>query len=229
MAVEWIALGAGGAAAIVFGVRKHRPARIGPWMLLAGSILALAAGDVFYAYDEQAVASLFYYGLFVLVAAGMLQLTRGGAILVDRARLIDMLAFACSMLLVIWVSVIGRSGEFGRISAADVIGDVLLIGVAGRLLVAAGRNWSAGLLLAGAVGLLASNIAYPLSPGWVTEFGFIVLYVCWAAAAVHPSMVRLTQPMPVRPSPWKGRWAALLGISVATPPVVLMIEALSGS
>src|SRR5919112_1529899 len=123
MAVEWIALGAGGAAAIVFGVRRHRPARIGPWMLLAGAILALAAGDVFYAYDEQAVASLFYYGLFLLVAAG--------------------------------------------------------------------RNWSAGLLLVGAVGLLASNIAYPLSPGWVTEVGFIVLYVSWAAAAVHPSMVRL--------------------------------------
>lgn len=227
-ALEWIVLGAGSAAAIVFGVCRHRPARIGPWLLLAGSIVVLAIGDAALALGHGAFAEACYYGMFVLVACGMMQFTRGGAVLVDRARLIDLLAFCCSALLVVWVFVIGGTGQFGQISAADVIGDVLLIGVAARLIVASNRNVAAILLLVGAVGMLGSDIAWGLAENWATESGYRVLYLAWGAAALHPSMARLTAPMPVRPSPWRGHWAALLGISVATPPVVLFIEAVSG-
>jgi PAS domain S-box-containing protein len=38
-----------------------------------------------------------------------------------------------------------------------------------------------------------------------------------------------TAPVPARPMPWRARWVALLGVSVATPPLVLLIEALSGA
>ena len=138
----WVLLGTGSAAAIVRGVRRHRPARIGPWLLLAGSIVASAAGDVLIALGHPGVAEVCFYAMFVLVACSLLQLTRGGAILVDRARLIDLLAFACSTLLVIWVFVIGDGGQIGPISAAYVIGALLLVAVAVRLLVAARRNWS---------------------------------------------------------------------------------------
>ena len=227
-ALEWILLGIGSAGAIVFGVCRHRPARMGPWLLLAGAVISLAVGDVFWALGRRETADLCYYAMFVLVACSLLQLTRGGAILVDRARLIDMLAFACAALLVVWVFVIGDGGQIGKISAADVIGGLLLVGVATRLLVAAGRNASAALLLIGAIGMVASDVAFPLRQNWLTESGYIVLYVCWAAAAVHPSMTRLTQPMPVRPQPWRGRWAALLGVSVAAPPVVLLVESVTG-
>jgi hypothetical protein len=224
-ALEWILLGAGSAAAIVIGVRRHRPARIGPWLLLAGSVLVLAIGDVALALDHTALSEACYYGMFVLVAGGLLQFTRSGAILVDRARLIDLLAFACSTLLVVWVFVIGDTGRFGQISAADVIADLLLIGVTVRLLAATGRNVSAILLLIGAIGMLGSDIAWGLVETWGTESGYRVLYLAWGASALHPSMTRLTAPMPVRPSPWRGHWAVLLCVSVATPPVVLLIEA----
>ena len=167
--------------------------------------------------------------MFVLVACSLLQLTRVGAILVDRARLIDLLAFACSTLLVVWVFVIGDAGQIGNISGAYVIGALLLLAVVARLLVAVGRNLSAALLVIGAVGVLVSDILQPLWPGRLSESGFVVLYLAWGAAALHPSMVRLTEPAAPRPSPWRGRWAALLGISVATPPVVLLIEAVHGT
>ena len=228
-ALEWILLGIGSASAIVFGVCRHRPARIGPWLLLAGSIVSCAVGDVFFAIDERWISDLCYYAMFVLVAAGLLQLTRNGAILVDRARLIDLLALACATLLIVWVFMIGDSGGIGQISAAYVIGALLLVGVAARLKVAAGRNVSATLLLVGAVGVLASDIAFPLYESWVTELGYVVLYVTWGAAALHPSMTGLTRPTPARPTPWRGHWAAMLGISVATPPVVLLIEAVTGT
>jgi PAS domain S-box-containing protein len=227
-AIEWILLGAASCAAIIGGVWWHRPARIAPWALLAGAIACIGTGDVFYALDRMAVADACYLAMFALVAAALLQFTQR-SVLADRAWLIDLLAFTCSALLVVWVFMIGSSGQFGGISAADVIGDLLLIVVAARLVHAAGRTASAVLLLAGAVGLLISDILYPLHPGALAESGYIVLYVGWGLAATHPSMTRLTQPMPPRPpSSWQGRWAVLLAASVATPPTVLLIEALAG-
>lgn len=229
MALAWVALGLTSVSAILYGVRRHRPARVGPWLLLAASISASATGDVCYALGVRPVADLFYYAMFVLVACSLLQLTRGGALLVDRARLIDLLAFVCATLLVVWVFIIGGDGRFGSVTGAYVIGALLLVTVAARLLAAARRNSSAVLLLIGAVGVLASDIAQPLAPGLLSETGYMVLYAAWGAAGLHPSMVRLTAPAPARLTPWRVHWAALLGISVATPPIVLLIEALSGT
>jgi PAS domain S-box-containing protein len=228
-AIEWIALGTGSAAAIVHGVRRHRPGRIGPWLLLAGAIVASAAGDVLTALGRPGPANICFYAMCVLVACSLLQLTRVGAILVDRARLIDLLAFACAALLVVWVLVAGEASRSENVAGAYVIGALLLLAVVARLLVAVGRNLSAVLLVVGAVGVLVSDIVQPLWPGRLSESGFVVLYLAWGASALHPSMVRLTEPATPRPSPWLGRWAALLGISVVTPPVVLLIEAVHGA
>src|SRR5689334_18742060 len=222
-------LGTGSAAAIIYGVRRHRPGRIGPWLLLAGAIVASGAGDVLTALDRPGAATVCFYVMCVLVACTLLQLTRVGAILVDRARLIDLLAFACAALLVAWVLVAGEASRSENVSGAYVIGALLLLAVVARLLAAVGRNTSAVLLVVGAVGVLVSDIVQPLWPGRLSESGFVVLYLAWGASALHPSMVRLTEPAAPRPSPWLARWAALLGISVATPPVVLLVEAIHGT
>ena len=226
-ALEWILLGTASFAAVIVGVRWHRPARIGPWLLTAGSIACMGVGDVLFAFDRGAVAEIFYLAVFVMVAGALAQFTRGGSLLVDRARLIDLLAFTCASLLVIWVFVTSGSAQLHQISAADVLGDLLLITVAARVILATGRNISAMLLLAGGLGMLAGDLVYPFVPLAVGEIGYIVFYVTWGLAALHPSMTRLTQPMPSQPTPWRGRWAALLAASVATPPAALLIESLT--
>ncbi|WP_436522705.1 PAS domain S-box protein [Actinoplanes sp. HUAS TT8] len=226
-ALEWILLGVGGVGAITYGVRRHRPARKAPWWLLAGSLAALAVGDVCYSYRVMGLADIFYLLMFGLTALCLLQFTRGGALLGDRARLIDLLAATCTTLLVVWVFVIG-SDRLHTVSATDVIGDLLLIGVAGRLVAADRRNVSAWLLLTGALGMLTGDVAFPLEHNWKTESAFVVLYICWGLAALHPSMVRLTEPGPPRHSPWKFRWSVLLALAATTPPTVLLIEALRG-
>ncbi|MFC7532107.1 PAS domain S-box protein [Actinoplanes sp. GCM10030250] len=229
MAIEWILLGAGSVIAILFSVHRHRPLRKAPWFLLAGSVAAIATGDVFYGLGRMGVADACYLTMFGLVVLSLLQFTRGGALLVDRARLIDLCAVACSTLLVIWVFVIGTAGQLGEVNAADVIGGLLLIGAAGRLVAAAPRNISALLLLTGAVGVLAGDIAYPLMRNELTESAYAVLYVAWGLSALHPSMARLTEPRtPAEPSPWKFRWNVLLAASAVTPPVVLLVEAING-
>src|SRR6185312_1788207 len=63
------------------------------------------------------------------------------------------------------------------------------------VMVAVGRNLSAALLVIGAVGVLVSDILQPLWPGRLSESGFVVLYLAWGAAALHPSMVRRTEPV----------------------------------
>jgi PAS domain S-box-containing protein len=228
-ALEWFVLGVGSAAAILYGVHRHRPARNAPWLLLAAAVVASAGGDVLTALDRPRVADVCFYAMFVLVGCTLLQFTRIGAILVDRTRLIDLLAFACSTMLVIRVFVIGDAGGIGDVSGAYIMGALLLLAVVIRLLGAAGRNLSAVLLVAGAVGVLVSDIVQPLWPGRLSESGFVLLYLAWGAAALHPSMVRLTEPAAPRPAPWLARWATLLGISVATPPIVLLIEAIDGT
>ncbi|OJF09543.1 PAS domain S-box protein [Couchioplanes caeruleus] len=228
-ALEWILFGAASVGAFAVGLSRHRPARLAPWLLLAASIVCLTVGDVCYALAARDAASIFYLTMFVFVALALLQFTRRGALLMSRARLIDLLAAACAALLVGWVFLIGDSGRIGAISATDVIGALLLIGVTVRLAAAAWFNWSALLLCTGAIGMLASDVAYGLDPRWPSEIGYMVLYVAWGAAALHPSMVRLTSPIPTHPPPWQGRWAALLGLSVATPPLVLLVEAVSGT
>ncbi|MEV6346606.1 PAS domain-containing protein [Actinoplanes sp. NPDC051851] len=226
-ALEWILLGSGGVTAILLGVRRHRPARRAPWLLLAGSLAALAVGDVFYAYEVASVYDSLYLLMFALVALSLLQFTRGGTLIGDRARLIDLLAFACSTLLIVWVFVVNANGRFGAVSAADVIGDLLLVTVAARL-VASVRGVAAWLLLAGAIGMLAGDVVYPLVPNRITESAFVVLYVTWGLAGLHPSMVRLTEPAPPRHGAWRLPWAVLLTCSAAGPVAVLLIEALAG-
>lgn len=227
-AIEWIHLGAVSVAAIILGVCRHRPARIGPWLLLAASVSSLAVGDVFSTLDNRFAADLCYLAMFGFVALALLQLTRGGAILIDRARVIDLVAAACAVLLVVQVFMIGGNGRFGEISAADVMGGLLLVGVSARLIAASWFNWSAFLLGLGATSMLVSDIVYPLAPGPWSEAGYIVLYLAWGAAGLHPSMARLTAPLPTPQIPWQGRWATLLGLSVATPAAVLLIEAVQG-
>jgi PAS domain-containing protein len=228
-AIEWILLGAGSAGAILWGVYRHRPNRRAPWLLLAGAVATLAIGDVGYAYQWMALADTFYLLMFALVALSLLQFTRGGSLLVDRARLIDLVAAACSAMLVIWVFVISVDGRFRTVSPADVIGDLLLLAVAVRLLAADQRNVAAILLVTGSAGMLAGDVFYPLtdqSPA--AESAYVLLYLAWGLSALHPSMTRLTEPRPARLAPWRFRDSILLALSAATPPCVLIIEAASG-
>lgn len=226
-AIGWFLLGLTSATAVALGVRWHRPTRMSPWLLLCGAVAAMAIGDVCYALDLQPSADIAYYAMFPLIAVALSQFTRSGALLVDRARLIDLLAFTCAALLVAWVVVVGGTGI--TVSAHDTLGDVVLMVVTARLVVAARGNRSAVLLCLGAAGLLGGDLAYALSPAPASEAGYVAFYLAWGAAALHPSMTALSRPTVPRPPPWRSRYAALLGLSVATPPTVLLIQAVTGT
>jgi len=112
----WGALGLTSAIAMIIGVHRNRPRRLLPWYLLAGSLLAQALGDatldvlVGYYHEEDpfpSVGDLFYLGMYVLIAAGMVRLYRLGVVRRDPASLIDALILTSAVGLVLWIYLIG--------------------------------------------------------------------------------------------------------------------------
>ncbi len=100
-----------------------------------------------------------------------------------------------------------------------------------RLVMGGGtRNTSVRLLVVGALGVLGADCIY----GWIqlhgswkvggpTDLGWVVFYVCWGAAALHPGMRGVTVEQPRRPQrPLKPVNLALLSLSALIAPLGLV-------
>ncbi|WP_344405518.1 PAS domain S-box protein [Dactylosporangium fulvum] len=250
--VAWAGIGLSSAAAVVAGISTVRPERPAAWRALAAALVAMMAGDFVYglvtqaAPEPPALATLCYLLMFPVVATALIGLTRAGATLDDRSRLVDLLALGCAALLAAWVFIGGPRLAVGGMSAVDwslqaayALGDVVLLIVTVRLVTAGRRNPSAILLAVGALGLLVGNVAYGvaqahggLQPGGPADVAYVVLYTAWGAAALHPSMAQLTAPAkgPLRRGrePVHGLGLVVLLVSVAFAPLVLLAQALTG-
>lgn len=244
----WPLIGVIGAVAVVVGVRRNRPARRLPWYLLGGTILCGAVGDALYALDGQregiflTLSDASYMAMVPLVAAGLIGLTRASVVLRDRLRLLGTLMATCAVGLTVWVLVASPVLRHSPLDAADryaivgyLIGDLLIVAVVGRLVLAMPRNRSVILLMVGAVACLGGGIAYAFTTmadrageGDPTNIGYLLLYAAWGAAALHPSMVDLTTPVAPATPGMSRRWMVLIAVSLAVPPVILLVESLSG-
>ncbi|GAA5188222.1 hypothetical protein GCM10023322_38400 [Rugosimonospora acidiphila] len=247
-ALSWAAIGLCSAAAVVVGVRRFAPSRPLPWWVLAAAILAMGAGDTIYGAEAAgwlhapALADICYLAMFPLMTTGLIQMARSSAVLVDWSRMLDLLTFTCAAALLSWMWLVtpglgaDNLGHAAKsVTAAYALGDLLILVTTVGLAVAAGRNASMTLLALGAIALLAADVWYALAtlgggwhPGGPAESPYLLLYYCWGAAALRPSMVRLTQPVPARSPQLPIRSAALLGLSLSTPPAVLLVEASAG-
>ena len=116
------------------------------------------------------------------------------------------------------------------------IADIVLAGLLIRLITTpGGRTWSFRLLVAALVLLIAADTASsslrlltydstdPIDIGWLLS------YLAWGAAALHPSMVSLSATAPDRPRPpSRRRRLAALTVAVLVAPAVLAVETLLG-
>ena len=120
-------------------------------------------------------------------------------------------------------------------SIAYPLGDILLMATLARLLITSGSNRAAALLGAGVAGLLASDVVYGLGQldgtwaiGSYYDLGWVVFYIAWGLAALHPSMAELTVPMrPPSAEMGLGRIALLMAVSLVAP-AALLVESLTG-
>ncbi|BCJ46022.1 hypothetical protein GCM10010168_49700 [Actinoplanes ianthinogenes] len=234
--------------AILAAVRRYRPARPYAWYVFAAGVITFVAGDVAfevgglllgehrYPYWNDAL----YLVAYPLLWSGLL-LAAGIPARRDVRGMIDAAVMATGVALVYWVFLIDPAlGGHGtplseRILTVVYPGcDVIMCAVATRLLTRTGaRTTSVVLLAAGSALNFAGDLAWSLAPSLsghpasTITAAFLGSYVCWAGAALHPSMGDAgtsAHPGTTVRLGW-GRSALLVGCALLVP-AVLMIQGL---
>jgi diguanylate cyclase (GGDEF)-like protein len=232
-------------ALILAGVRRHRPARPALWYWFAAAQFTSVAGDVIweiYAYvlhqePFPSVADAFYLGMYPLLVVGLVLLVRRRGR--DLAGLIDAAIVATGLGLVFWVFVLHpiAAGEAGStlewvITTAYPSADVLVLAILVLLFTgSAVRTASSRLLGAAAVLLLAADVSNAV----LSQYGsydagdpldalWLMSYVLWGVAALHPSMA-VAQPArhPARrPRVARARLVLLTASSLLAPGMLFL-------
>jgi diguanylate cyclase (GGDEF)-like protein len=241
-------IGLSSVVAILIAVRRHRPARPLIWWCFAAGQLLFVVGDVLYAVIEQvlhqspfpSVADGFYLAGYPVLATGLLILIRGRISGRDRAGLIDAAIIATGLGLLSWTFLmkpiaadLSLSLPERLISLAYPLADVLLLAMAARLATSPGARTVAYRLLGVAlVLLLGVDIGYAVLnlvssyEGGLIDAGWLVSYVVWGTAALHPSMRSLSEVAPDWATRFSHRRLALLATTSLMAPAVLAWQGL---
>jgi diguanylate cyclase (GGDEF)-like protein len=120
------------------------------------------------------------------------------------------------------------------ISLAYPLGDVLLLVMVARLATSPGARTAAyGLLGLALLSLLGADVGYAVLnlvssyEGGLVDAGWLLSYVVWGAAALHPSMRSLSEVAPDRATPFSHRRLALLATTSLMAPAVLIQQGLT--
>src|SRR5215216_6075368 len=194
-AVLNVVVGASAVAAILVGLRWHRPARPLPWRLIAGAQALFVVGDALFSVNElvlgiepfPSLADALYLPGYPVLAAGLalLALSRSSGRR-DWAGLTDSAIIAIGFGLLSWVLVMVpyfADPSLGLVellvSLAYPVGDVLLL---------------ASLAVTMAADTLFSVLALSGAGTAVTDAMYLVDYLLLGAAGLHPSMAGLSEP-----------------------------------
>ena len=184
-------------------------------------------------------ADLLYLSCYPLYAVGLLMFIYWRTPDGDLRSLIDALTLTAGLGLLSWTFLIrpyvndpALTGLQKAVAIAYPLGDVLMLALLARLLAPGiARVRSVQLLTVGAVACLVSDTAYgaiqlhgTFRNGTLIDLGWALFYCAWGAAALHPTMTRLTDPVPrqqVEVSP--ARLAVLMLASLIAPLVLLIV------
>ncbi|MGI5400434.1 aminotransferase class I/II-fold pyridoxal phosphate-dependent enzyme [Streptomyces sp. CA-135486] len=250
--VSWAVIGLAGVCAILLGMRMHRPAHRWPWLVLAAANFTFTAGDTTYNvlntfFDQQnpfpSLADVFYLATYPLFAAGLLGFIRYRTTGRDLASLVDALILTSGLALLAWVFLITPNAQATdttwiqrTISIAYPLGDVLMLAMLARLITPGSVHTRCVQFLAvGTIGILVSDVLYGLlqlngawQVGTPMDLGWVVFFTAWGLAALHPSMVKLTEPVPQREPGILPLRLIALALASLVAPVLLLYEARRG-
>ncbi len=235
-------------AAVVAGIRRHRPAAARGWWVFAAGLISYVCADVVYEVSGLVLGEhpspywddLIYFSAYPVLLAGLLMISRGRGRR-EPAGLIDAAIIAAGAGLVFWVLVIQPTlGEQGiplvqrLVKAGYPTFDVLLCAVVTRLISRPGPRVAGRWLLAFGCALnFTGDVVWSLTDrddsysDTLTHSCFILAYAMWAGAALHPSMARIGHRAATVPRFRRGRLLLLGGVTM-TAPAVLFLQGARG-
>src|SRR5581483_4760464 len=240
-------LGLYGVLGIAAGIRIHKPAARTAWWFMAGGLALYFMGDIYtYSYPKLFGADVpfpspgdaMYVAVYPVLMIGLLLLVRRRNQRADGPGVIDAVIMSVGLSLVSFLFLIAPQIHDGSltliqklVSIAYPTGDLILLAAAVRLAVDAGkRRPSFYLLIASIVTLLLTDFVYGILTldGTYThqlwlDAGWIFFYLLWGAAALHPSMVELSDVEPGRESRLTGLRLVLLAGATLIAPILELI------
>ncbi|WP_433831090.1 putative bifunctional diguanylate cyclase/phosphodiesterase [Actinoplanes sp. CA-015351] len=241
------AIGFCSALMIVAGVRRYRPRRPGMWYLFAAGQMAAVIGDLVWSYYVFALheepypsfADFWYLAAYPPLVLGLLQFVRSRT-RSDMETLVDAGMVAAGLGLVFWIFVLQPTAAATSasmlekiISTAYPAADAVLLALLTRMFIGSGaRTPSARLLGTGALLLFAADATFSVmslhsgSDGWELSAGWLLSYVCWGAAALHPSMAAQGPPVTTTDTGiGRGPVALATGCSLLAPAMLFVPQA----
>src|SRR5919198_504466 len=246
--IVYDAIGASAAAASIAGAQLFRPSLRLPWYLFGAGLLAFSVGDVlFNLYDfvwhrdppVPSVADVFYLAGYPFLTLGLVLLVRCLASGERRRGRIDAAMLIAAFALCQWIFLMQDRLQHGSVAervvafsypAMDI---VLLAALVFFLLTPTSRSVAYRFLAASVLLLIFADEVYGVSPAtyanasWL-DAGWLLSYVLWGVAALHPSMRELSEPALAGRPRVSTRRFALLAVALATAPAVLLVEAATG-
>jgi diguanylate cyclase (GGDEF)-like protein/PAS domain S-box-containing protein len=243
------AFGLFAAAAILIGVRRHRPARRGPWYAFAAGLGMWALGDITNSMygvfgttvPTPSLADALYLAGYPALGIGMLLMIRARMPRSQLSSALDGFIVAVSVGALEWVFILGNYARQDSMSVpARTIAiaypalDLILVAVIVRLIFSEGvRNTSYRLLFASVAVVLTADILstfatihgwFPLAIANPLSGGWLASYALWGASALHPSMKGLTDPSPKKLPRYRSAALALLGLAAMVAPILVFIQ-----
>lgn len=238
--------------AITYALRVHRPVTEVPWILIAAGTGLWMLGDLFWAVLDwrgldpfPSVADGVYLVGYVVLAAGLYHLARSRAPHRDSRAVLDALIVGVVVTLVLTVLFIEPSWSAADsllarlVGAAYPVGDAMLL-VQMTHLRTSGRAKSPTLrlLTTGLVVTLLADLAFQAAsylPALderihLLDAGWLIGYLLFGAAALHPSMASATaeQRWTLQPISLTRRQLFLISASISVLPGIVVAEILLG-
>ena len=235
--------------ALLFGVRRHRPASRLPWYLFTAGQACYTVADVAWNFVNSRYGSVptpsvidaAYLAYYPLVAVGLWVLVRRrNRSAAGSGVVLDALVAVSAVGMVVWLlvrpSVVDSGGSVAAslVNLAYPLGDLGLLVLTLRLALGAGRRSGALRLLvlslvlttAADLALLALSAQTSFDGGSATDLLWLSGYLAFGAAGLHPSMRGLGEPGPTAPARLGRGRVVLLGAAMLVGPVAPAASAL---
>lgn len=250
----YVLIGLYATVCVLVGVRLWHPEYPLAWHLLALGVVAYLVGDAIFIMltaitgsepPVPSVADAFYYLLYPLLGVSVFLTVRRQQPGRDRAAAIDAALATVAATVLTWTFLMAPYASDDSLSALQKaaslgypLGDLLLVALLARLVLISGRHPPAFTLLVGALVMnLVADITYlyqtladNYEPGSPTDIGWLLAYVLFGTAALHPSMreygKRSTAVLPSRPA--RQRRLAAMAFAALSAPVLIVLRVLHG-